>query len=373
MKRFLVSMLVSLSAVSLPAQRIPMCNADSRLSSVLNTEAKECDWKPEGYRFSDGSTLPDLRLHYVTLGKPHRSVQGEVDNAILLLHWTGASGASMLTDEFIQNLYAAGKPLDASRYYLIIVDNVGHGKSSKPSDGLRANFPRYTYTDLVDLQHRLVTEALQINRLQAIVGLSMGGMNAWQWVEKYPDSVCAIMPIVALPTRVAGRNLLWRRMVIDWIKSDPAWRDGNYEANPPSLTHAQQLVMLMIEGVPHLQALLPDQSSTDKYINSVAQQASKLDANDLLYSVDSSRDYDPEAGLRQMKTPVFALNFSDDEFNPDSLPLLEKLIAEVPHSRYVVQPGTPSSNGHLSMAHPHLWASHVADFMRFADQETNQR
>jgi homoserine O-acetyltransferase len=319
------------------------------------------------YRLRDGETIDHLRLHYATLGSPHRNAAGDIDNAVLVLHWTGNSGASLLTPEYVQALYAPNQPLDASRYYLIIPDNLGHGQSSKPSDGLETRFPHYGYTDIVDLQHKLVTETLGIKRLHAILGMSMGGMNAWQWAEAYPDAVEAVMPVVSLPVRVSGRNLLWRRLVIDSIRNDPDWKRGDYAK--PSLGYQQgyAITFMMIEGVPHLQAIIPNKAAAETFIARVAKAHEHSDPNDLLYSLESSEDYDPEPGLSKIKAKLFALNFSDDEFNPDVLQLLQTRITAVKNARYVVQRGTAQSYGHLTMAHPALWASHVREFMTWIE------
>jgi homoserine O-acetyltransferase len=347
----------------------PVCRSNESFASTYKTQS--CDWDLLGFSFADLSSLPRLRLHYTTLGTPHRDDKGNIDNAVLLLHWTGASGGALLTAEFQQSLYAPGKPLDAQRYFLIVPDNLGHGQSSKPSDGLRTAFPHYNYDDLVSLQHRLVTEGIGVRRLHAIVGLSMGGMNAWQWVERYPEAVNVVMPVVSLPVKVSGRNLLWRRLAIDWIRNDPGWKNGNYDHNPSSFAQAWQLATLMIEGVPHLQKTLTDREATEAYIDGLTKQADAMDANDVLYSIDASRDYDPESKLATITTPVWVLNFSDDEFNPDTLQILQTLSVKVPHMQYFVQLGTSESHGHLTMAHPSLWASHVADFMKLADATAN--
>ena len=321
----------------------------------------------EGYRLRDGESVPRARIHYVTLGTPHRNAGGEIDNAVLLLHWTGNSGASLLTPEYMKALYASGAPLDASRYYLIIPDSFGHGQSTRPGDGLRAHFPHYGYADLVDLQHKLVVESLGVSHLHAIVGMSMGGMNAWQWAEAYPDAMDGIMPVVAFPARVTGRNLLWRRIVIDNIRSDPAWQRGDYTSAPPGFIRGFQVLRMMIDGVPRQQETFRNVSDVDAYMKTVTQQIAHADPNDLLYSLDSSQDYDPEPGLDKIKARVFALNFGDDEFNPDSLGILERAMTRVKEGRYIVTQGTPQSYGHLTMAHPAQWSGYVAQFMASLD------
>jgi homoserine O-acetyltransferase/O-succinyltransferase len=340
--------------------------AAAQTTPVSNVELvpAQADAIFDDYRLRDGETIERLRLHYATLGSPHRNASGDIDNAVMVLHWTGNSGASLLTPEYIQWLFSDGAPLDARRFYLIFPDNLGHGKSTKPSDGLRAKFPHYGYNDLVDLQHRLVTETLGINRLHAILGMSMGGMNAWQWAERYPDQVEAIMPVVCLPAPVSGRNLLWRRLAIAEIRSDPDWQRGNYTNPPLGFMQAYLLLRMMIDGVPHLQATIPDAKAADRYMATILEQNANSDPNDLLYSLESSQDYDREPDLDKVHARVFALNFSDDEFNPDELQVLQSRMKSVKNGRYVVQLGSSETYGHLTMAHPALWAEHVREFVQ---------
>lgn len=315
------------------------------------------------HRFHSGESASGLRLHYTTLGKAHRGAGGKIDNAVLMLHWTSASGAALQTPEFSSFLYASGKPLDASKYFLIFVDNLGHGRSSKPSDGLHARFPRYGYRDLVELQHELVHRELGIDRLHAIVGLSMGGMHAWQWAESYPDEVEGILPVVSLPTRIAGRNLIWRRIVSRSIRTDPEWLGGDYAKPPRGWLEAFPLFRMMLDGVPRLQEAVPDRVTADAFVQSAVEQARTMDANDVLFSLESSEDYDPEAQLEAVRAKVYALNFGDDEFNPVELDVVARVQARLPRARFVTQPGTVSSFGHLTQAHPSLWADHVGKFM----------
>jgi homoserine O-acetyltransferase len=326
--------------------------------------AAQADAFFDNYRFRDGEILPRLRIHYSTLGSPRRNAQGQIDNVVLLIHWTGADGKTLLRKNYMEALFAPGRPLDATRYFLILPDNVGHGQSSKPSDGLKAAFPKYGYADMVDLQHRLVTEKLGIEHLHAILGMSMGGMNAWQWAEAYPDAMDGIMPVVSMPIPISGRNMLWRRIVIDAIRSDPQWNDGNYTAPPQGWLKAFPLMGMMLDSVPHLQVLVPDAPAADRFIADARSQAISIDANDILYSLSSSADYDPQPGLAAIKTKVYALNFADDEFNPVELRVLEELMPRVHGGRFIVQPASARSLGHLTMAHPELWSEHVAEFMR---------
>ena len=343
---------------------MPASQNSSPWAQEHNATAVEVDAWYENYRFRDGETLPRLRIHYATLGTPHRNAEEQIDNAVLVIHWTGADGNTLLSKSFMEALFDPGRPLDAARYFLIFPDNVGHGKSSKPSDGLKAAFPKYGYRDMVDLQHRLVTETLGIQHLHAILGMSMGGMNAWQWAEAYPNAVDGVMPVVSMPIPISGRNMLWRRIVIDAIRSDPQWNGGNYTSPPQGWLNAFPLMRMMLDGVPHLQTIVPDGPAADRFIADARRQAVPVDANDILYSLSSSADYDPRPGLATIETKVYALNFADDEFNPAELHVLEELMPKVRQGRFVVQSGSAGSFGHLTMAHPELWSKHVAEFMR---------
>jgi homoserine O-acetyltransferase/O-succinyltransferase len=340
-------------------------HAQGPFGQADNPAAKQADVIFTSYHFRSGETLPQTRVHYATLGTPHRDAAGQIDNAVLVLHWTGSDSRALLTPTYMKALFDPGRPLDAARYYLIFADSIGCGRSSKPSDGLRTKFPHYTYGDMVDLQHKLVAETLHIRRLHAILGMSMGGMNAWQWAQAYPDAIDGVMPVVSLPIKVSGRNLIWRRLAISYITDDPDWKGGNYDKPFRGWTQSYQLLRMMIDGVPHMQAIAPDSPSADKFLADAATQAQGADANDVLYSLKSSSDYDPEARLGDIHAKLYALNFGDDEFNPDVLQALQAGIKKVPNGRAVVQPGTPSSFGHLTMAHPELWANHVAEFMQW--------
>lgn len=338
--------------------------AISKPASVpVTLERQQSDAFYENYRFRDGEILPTLRVHYVTLGHPHKNERGTVDNAVLVLHWTNASGNALLTPEYQRALFAPGSPIDATRFYVIIPDDVGHGESSKPSDGLKAAFPHYGYADMADIQHKLVAESLGIAHLHAIVGMSMGCMNAWQWAETYPDATDGIMPIACFPAPISGRNLLWRRMLVDGIKSDPLWENGNYQKQPPSGAAGLLLARMMIDGVPALQQEVRSPDVADGFIRGVKAQAGSVDTNDLLSAFESSRDFNAEPGLSLIKTKVFALNFADDEFYRDSLQILEADVQQVRQEKHAVRPITAGSAGHFSMSHPDLWRDYVATFM----------
>lgn len=346
------------------ATAAPALSQNSPYGPPGDAPYKPFDVTYSNYRFRDGEVLPALKVHYLTLGAPHRDARGQIDNAVLVLHWTSADSRAMTTQAYTRSLYGPGRPLDATRYFLIFPDAIGCGQTSKPSDGLKAKFPNYGYGDMVDIQHKLVTETLGISHLHAILGVSMGGMDAWQWAEAYPDAMDGVMPVVSLPIKVSGRNAIWRRLAIDLIRDDPAYSEGNYTGPIAGFARAYSLLRMMIDSVEHLQAVTPDSASADKWLAEIAAQSRGADPNDVLYSLKASEDYDPEPKLSAIRTKLFALNFDDDEFNPDRLGYLERLTPKVPGARYVVQKGTASSLGHLTMARPDLWAQHVAAFMQ---------
>jgi homoserine O-acetyltransferase len=306
-----------------------------------------------GFRFRSGETL-DVRIRYATLGTPLRDSEGEISNAVLMLHWTGGSMASLLSDEFETSLYAAGKPLDAAAHFLVFVDNLGHGSSSKPSDGLRARFPRYGYRDMVELQRKVVREALGVRKLRSVLGISMGGMHAWMWAESWPDEVTGIVPIVAMPLRISGRNLVWRRIVARQIRTDPEWLSGEYRSAPRGFREAYPIFHMMLHGVQQLQELIPDVATADDFVEEAVRMAGETDANDLLYALEASDDYDPTP--ERISTKVLAVNFADDEFNPQLL--VKSLIYRVPNGRLVLLPG---GAGHQSHGLASRWAERIRE------------
>lgn len=351
------------SAVRPRPQGAPLTDASATL------EVREGDAVFKDVRFRDGKQLDAARVHYATAGTPQRDATGRVTNAVLMLHWTGASGEALRSRPFVESLFSAGKPLDVAHHYVIFIDALGHGRSSKPSDGLHAGFPSYGYEDIVTLQHRVVTEILGLDHLHAVIGLSMGGMNAWQWAERYPDFMDAIVPIVALPARLSGRNLVWRRFITQQIRGDPDWAGGEYTHPPRGWLEAFPIFRMMLDGVPHLQSAVPDLASADAFVREARAQAAHMDANDILYSLEASSDYAPEAGLERIRARVFALNFSDDEFNPPVLGVLEASMRRVARGAYVLQPGDSASFGHFTQAHPELWAHRVGGFLSQLEQE----
>ncbi len=320
------------------------------------------------YTFRNGQKISNLKIHYTTLGKPQKNNEGVITNAVLMLHWTNGSGADLLTEKFISELYAPGKPLDANHYYLIFPDSIGHGLSSKPSDGLRAQFPNYGYHDMIDIQHLLLEQELKIGHLKMILGTSMGGMQAWLWAENFPNFMDGVMPIVSLPQHVEGRNLIWRQAIVQAIKNDPEWKNGNYEQQPYSLMATWPFAKMLLDGVPHLENIVPNKVAALDFINQSKEQSKKIDANNLMYALEASYDYIPENNLGSIKAKIYALDFSDDQLDPPELGTLKNLIKYVKHGKATIQPATPNSFGHLTMAHPELWAEHVTKFIEFLDQ-----
>ena len=309
------------------------------------------------FRFASGETLPELRLHYRTLGRPRR-------NAVLILHGTGGSGSQFLTPVFAGELYGAGQPLDTATHYVILPDNIGHGRSSKPSDGLRARFPHYAYEDMVAAQYRLVTEGLHVNHLLLVMGTSMGCMHSWLWGERHPAFMDGLVPLACLPTQIAGRNRMWRKLIIDDITSDPAWKNGDYATQPRGLRAALQLLFIAGSAPLVQQRLGPTRDSADAYISRwIDARLAETDANDLLYQVAASRDYDPSPALDRITVPVLTVNSADDFINPPELGLMERLIAKVKGARYVLIPTSERTRGHGTHTAAAVWKEYFAPFV----------
>lgn len=312
------------------------------------------------FQFASGETLPELRIHYRTLGKPRRDGDGIVTNAVLITHGTGGAGSQFLRAEFAGELFGAGGLLDASRYYIILPDGIGHGQSTKPSDGLRARFPHYGYRDMVDAQHRLLLEGLGVNHVRLVMGTSMGGMQAWLWGERYPAFMDALMPLASLPTQIAGRNRAWRRVVIDAIRNDPEWKGGNYSSQPQSLRIALEMLYLMGSNPVLRQQQAPTIAGADTALDvATAAGLTNTDATDLLYQIEASRDYDPGPDLEKIRVPLMAVNSADDLINPPELGVLEHEIGRVKHGHAVVLPLSPETRGHGSHTIAVLWKPYL--------------
>lgn len=325
----------------------------------------EDDFNITEYRFINGQILKKLRIHYITLGTPKKNIRGEITNAVLFLHWTGGSGSGMF-DRF-KTLIAHGKPFDSNKYFLIFPDNIGQGQSSKPSDGLRMLFPKYNYHDMVALQYRLITEKLKIPHLKMIVGTSMGGMHAWMWSELYPEFMDGIMPIVCLPHIIDGRNLLWRQIVIESIINDPSWHKGNYKTPPYGIKAAWPVIAMMVDGVPHMQRIISNPKEATHYIHLATSKSINQDANDILYIMSASNDYNPEPLLSTIKTKVFALDFTDDALDSPEFYRMHTLIKQVKYGQWILQKGTPFSYGHFTLQHPILWIRQAEHFIKWID------
>jgi homoserine O-acetyltransferase/O-succinyltransferase len=319
------------------------------------------------FRFRSGETLPELRIHYRTLGAPARDAAGVVRNAVLIMHGTGGTGAQFIRPEFAGELFQSGGLLDAARFYLILPDGIGHGGSSKPSDGPRAKFPRYGYLDMVEADYRLLTEGLGVNHLRLVMGTSMGGMHTWLWGERHPDFMDALMPLASLPTQISGRNRVWRRTAIDAIRNDPAWRGGNYSTQPPSLRTAEEMIYLMGSSALIRQRDMPTLAAADTRLDEAMAAALKEDdANDVLYQIEASRDYDPGPDLEKIRAPLFAVNSADDLINPPELGILEREIRRVPKGRAVVVPQSPDTRGHGTHTIAKVWRQYLQELLTSA-------
>jgi homoserine O-acetyltransferase len=328
-------------------------------------EPVEGDFVVRGFTFDSGETLPEMRLHYRTLGTPRRDAAGVVRNAVLVLHGTGGSGRQFLAETFAGALFGAGQLLDAARYYIVLPDAVGHGGSAKPSDGLRARFPRYAYRDMVRAQHQLLVEHLGVGHLRLVLGTSMGGMHTWLWGETWPAFMDALMPLASLPVEIAGRNRMIRRMVIDSIRNDPAWQGGDYTAQPPGLTSAIHALLFMVSSPLQWQKAASSREAADRFLEEqVRTRMAGVDANDLLYAFEASRDYDPEPRLEEIRAPLLAVNSADDEVNPPELGLMERNITRVREGRYVLLPVDERTRGHGTHSRPELWKEHLAELLR---------
>ncbi|MEO5739495.1 MAG: alpha/beta fold hydrolase [Vicinamibacterales bacterium] len=321
------------------------------------------------FRFTSGEVLPALRLHYRTLGKPERDANGRIRNAVLIMHGTGGTGAQFETPSFAGPLFVPGGVLDANRYFLIMPDAVGFGQSSKPSDGLRARFPRYGYIDIVTAQYRLLTEGLGVNHLRLVMGTSMGAMHTWLWGERYPDFMDALMPLGSLPTQISGRNRVWRRVIIDAIRNDPEWNGGNYSTQPQSLRTAQ-LMLFLVGGNPITrQELMPTLAQSDRVLDVVIENGTKAsDANDVLYGIEASRDYDPGPQLEKIRAPLFAINTADDFIDPPELGILEREIKRVPRGRAIVIPLGPDTRGHGTHTIAGVWKHYLAELLKVSER-----
>ena len=319
---------------------------------------KQGQWIAKDFKFHTGETMPELRLHYSTVGEP----TGE---PVLLLHGTGGSGTGLLSPAFGGELFGAGQPLDATKYYIILPDALGHGKSSKPSDGMKTAFPKYNYEDMVDAQYRLVTEGLGIKRLRLVIGNSMGGMHTWIWGVKYPAMMDALVPMASQPTEMAARNWMMRKMMIETIRADPEYKDGNYTSQPRMMKYAIVAYgVASIGGTLAYQAAAPTAEKADKIVADRLAAPITADTNDFLYQWESSRDYNPSAGMEKIEAPLLLINAADDERNPPETGVTDAALKRVKNGRLLLIPASTATRGHATTGNPNHYKQQLQDFLQ---------
>ena len=325
----------------------------------------EGDFTVRDFPFASGESLPELRLHYRTFGAPRRDDRGVVRNAVLILHGTGGSGASLVRAEFAGELFGPGQPLDASRYFIVLPDGIGHGHSSRPSEGLHARFPHYGYRDMVQAEYLLLTHGLKVNHARLVMGTSMGGMQTWMWGEMHPEFMDALMPLASNPVPIAGRNRMWRKFSVDAIRNDPGFNGGDYTAQPQGLRVAIEMLLFMGSNSMIRQKTLPTRTQVDDYIDkTVASNMGVFDANDLAYALDASWDYDPSADLGKIRAPLLAINSADDLINPPELGTLETGVKQVPQGRSIVIPLSDETVGHGTHTKAIIWKDHLVELLK---------
>jgi homoserine O-acetyltransferase/O-succinyltransferase len=326
---------------------------------------KEGDYTIRDFKFQSGEALPELRLHYRTLGMLQKDSQGKTTNAVLIMHGTTGSGAQFIRPEFAGELFGKDQALDATKFFIVLPDGIGHGRSSKPRDGMHAKFPRYGYLDMVEAQYRLLTEGLGVNHARLVMGTSMGGMHSWLWGELHPDFMDALMPLASLPTQISGRNRAWRRIIIEAIRNDPAWNGGEYKTQPPSLRTAAEILWFMSSNPVLRQKEAPTLAKTDEVLDKFVEQIVKADdANDVLYAVEASHDYDPGRNLEKIRAPLLAINSADDLINPPELGVLERETKRVPRGRAIVIPMSDRTRGHGSHTIATLWKDQLVKLLQ---------
>ncbi len=325
----------------------------------------------QNFRFGTGESLPKLKLHYLTIGKPHRDSAGHTDNAVLLLHGTGGNAHSLLNPAFSDVLFGPGQPLDISTFYLILPDDIGHGESSKPSDGLRMHFPEYDYNDMVASQHSMLLDGLHIDHLRLILGTSMGCMQSFVWGETYPQFSDALAPFACLPVELAGRNRMWRYMAMQIIRHDPAWKNGDYTTEPvEGLRGANDLLIIAGSAPLWMQKNFPTRASAEDYVDRTLEaRIAHTDANDFLYYVNASRNYNPEPKLSTITAPLLWINSADDFINPPELGIAEKLVKRMPHARFILIPISDATRGHGTHTQAAVWKDYLMEFL----QETEKK
>lgn len=361
------SLKTALTATAIFAASIaPLAQTNSTPSPpVSRWPAQDRTVTLRNFKFGSGETLPELRLHFLTLGTPHRNEAGQVDNAILLLHGTGGNAHSLLNPIFSDVLFVPGGVLDVQKYFLILPDDIGHGQSSKPSDGLGMHFPAYDYDDMVRSQ-RLMLEQMHVDHLRLIFGTSMGCMQSFVWGETYPDFMDALAPFACLPVEIAGRNRMMRYMAIEDIKLDPAWQNGEYQVEPKDgLRGANEMILIMGSSPLMMQRLAPTREKAEEYVDRfLARTMASTDANDMVYYLNASRNYDPSSKLETIKAPVLWINSADDFINPPDLGIAEEMEKRVPHGRFILIPTSDQTRGHGTHTAAEVWKDYLAEFMK---------
>jgi homoserine O-acetyltransferase len=342
------------------------------MSSPAATPPQPVTWPTQdgtytihNFHFNSGESLPELKLHYLTLGQPHRNAAGHVDNAVLLLHGTGGNAHTLLVPQFSTVLFGPGQPLDITKYFLILPDDIGHGESSKPSDGLHMHFPQYNYDDMVASQHTMLLEGLHVDHLRLLLGTSMGCMQAFVWGETYPQFADALMPLACLPVEIAGRNRMMRSMAMQAIRLDPAWNNGDYTTEPTrGIRSANEFLLVMGSSPLQMQKNAPTRALAEAYVERyVAATVPRIDANDFLYYVNASHNYDPSKNLASITAPVLWINSADDFINPPELGIAEKMAPLMPHAKFVLIPISDATRGHGTHTQAAVWKNYMIDFL----------
>jgi homoserine O-acetyltransferase len=332
----------------------------------------EGDFIAKDFKFASGETMAELRIHYTTVGNPVKDAAGVVRNAVIVMHGTGGSGRGFVSQNFGGELFGEGQLLDATKYFIILPDDIGHGKSSKPSDGLHQKFPKYTYEDMVRGEYRLVTEGLGVNHMRLVMGTSMGAMHTWLWGYMYPDFMDALMPLASAPVEIGGRNRMLRKMVIDSLRKDPEFNDGEYTKPLKGMFPAQFALFMMTSSPLQLLKQSPTREQADQAFERrfYGTQAARTDPNDMLYAYECSRDYNPAPHLEEIKAPLYAINSADDQVNPPELGILEREIKRVKRGRYILIPTSDQTRGHGTHSLPKIWGNYLAELLKESENTT---
>jgi homoserine O-acetyltransferase len=364
MMKGLIVLLVAVSAVG-QTMSAPVAGRTVNLGTAKVWPTKDGVYTIANFKFGTGESLPELRLHYLTLGTIHRDAAGHADNVVLLLHGTGGSATSLLSPVFSNVLFGPGQPLDITKFFIVLPDDIGHGQASKPSDGLHAKFPAYDYDDMVRSQHAMLEDGLKVDHLRLILGTSMGCMQSFVWGEAYPGFADALAPFACLPVPLAGRNRMMRYMAIEAIKNDPAWLGGEYKTQPTQgLTTANELLLVMGSAPLVMQKAAPTRAAAEKYVdNYVARTDAATDANDMIFYMNASRNYDPSAHLDRIKVPVLWINSADDFINPPELGIAEKMVGQMPKAKFVLIPISDATRGHGTHTQAAVWKDYLVQLL----------